>query len=135
MKIIDGHVHVPSTRFLPRSLIEASVRNITVALEANGLPGRENTILDVYLSKLQDHNCDEFVNEMNVAGIDRAVLLVPDFTFAVKDAELDIAEMISTACGNYSTSSGAILLYVRRRPRLGPGSGRHIRAGRHGTGM
>jgi uncharacterized protein len=94
MKIIDGHVHVSSTRFLPRSLIEASVRNMTVALEANGLPGRENTILELYLSKLQDHNCDEFVREMNEAGIDQAALLVPDFTFAVKDAELNITEMI-----------------------------------------
>ena len=96
MKIIDGHVHVSSTRFLPRSLIEASVRNMTVALEANGLPGRENTILELYLSKLQDHNCDEFVREMNEASIDQAVLLCPDFTFAVKDAELNITEMIDS---------------------------------------
>jgi predicted TIM-barrel fold metal-dependent hydrolase len=94
MKVIDGHVHVSSTRFLPRSLIEASVRNMTVALEANGLPYKEGVILESYLSKLQDHNCDEFVREMDEAGVDQAVLLLPDFTYAVKDAELDIAEMI-----------------------------------------
>ena len=93
MGIIDGHVHVPSTRFLPKSLIEASVKNMTVVLEANGLPNKESAILDSYLAQLQDHQCDQFVAEMDSAGVDQAVLLLPDFTFVLQ-SELDIAEMI-----------------------------------------
>ena len=65
-------------------------------------------ISEPIFSKLQDQ--DEFVREMNEAGIDQAVLLVPDFTFAVKDAELNIAEMILTACGDHRTSSGAFII-------------------------
>lgn len=94
MGIIDGHVHVPSTRFLPRSLIEASVKNMTVVLEANGLPNKESVILESYLSQLQDHQCDQFVADMDAAGVEQAVLLLPDFTFVLKDSEIDIAEMI-----------------------------------------
>ena len=94
MGIIDGHVHVPSTRFLPKSLIEASVKNMTVVLEANGLPNKESAILESYLAQLQDHQCDQFIADMDSAGVDQAVLLLPDFTFALKDSEIDIAEMI-----------------------------------------
>ena len=94
MAIIDGHVHVPSTRFLPKSLIAASVNNMAVVLEANGLPRKESAILDTYLAQLQDHQCDQFVADMDSAGVDQAMLLLPDFTFVLKDSELDIAEMI-----------------------------------------
>lgn len=94
MAVIDAHCHAPSTRFLPRSLIEASVRNVTAPLAAAGLPHRESAILDSFLARLQDHQCDEFVAEMDAAGVDQAVLLLPDFTFALKDLEIDIAEMI-----------------------------------------
>jgi predicted TIM-barrel fold metal-dependent hydrolase len=94
MGIIDGHVHVPSTRFLPKSLIVASVKNMTVVLEANGLPNKESAILESYLAQLQDHQCDQFVTDMDSAGVDQAVLLLPDFTFALRDSDIDIAEMI-----------------------------------------
>ena len=94
MGIIDGHVHVPSTRFLPKSLIEASVENMTVVLEANGLPNKGSVILESYLAQLQDHQCDQFVADMDAAGVEQAVLLLPDFTFVLKDSEIDIAEMI-----------------------------------------
>src|SRR5436190_18451422 len=94
MGIIDAHVHVPCTRFLPKSLIEASVKNMTVVLEANGLPKKEIAILDSYLAQLQYHQCDQFVADMDSAGVDHAMLLLPDFTFVLKDSELDIADMI-----------------------------------------
>ena len=108
---------------------------MTVALEANGLPGRENTILELYLSKLQDHNCDEFVREMNEAGIDQAVLLVPDFTFAVKDAELNIAEMIRQHAKIIERHPGRFYHMCGVDPRWGQEVSRHFRAGCHGAGM
>ena len=120
MQVIDGHVHVPSTRFLPRSLIEASVRNMIVALEANGVPHREGAILELYLSKLQDHDCDEFVKEMDAAGVDQAVLLVPDFTFAVEDAELDIAEMIRQHAEIIERHPGRFYYMCGVDPQWGP---------------
>ena len=92
--IIDGHVHVASTRFMPRSLVEASIKNLTVALEASGVPYKASAIAESFFAKLQDHACDEFVAEMDAAGVDQAVLLLPDFTFALKDHDIDIAEMI-----------------------------------------
>jgi hypothetical protein len=92
--VIDGHCHVPSTRFLPRRLIEASARNVITALAAAGLPFRESNLVDSFVAGLQDHSCDQFVADMDTAGVDRAVLLLPDFTYVLPDSGLDISEMI-----------------------------------------
>ena len=46
---------------------------------------------DAYLATLQDHDCDELVRQMDRAGVQRTVLLVPDFTYCLKDAEHTIA--------------------------------------------
>jgi hypothetical protein len=44
-------------------------------------------------------SCDEFVTDMDAAGIDQAVLLLPDSTYALKDFDIDIAEMIRQHAG------------------------------------
>jgi predicted TIM-barrel fold metal-dependent hydrolase len=91
-RIVDGHCHVASTDFIPRAFIEGVVDNMLVALEAQGLrPGRTK-LIDLYLGQMRDPECDELVSQMADAGIEKAVLLLPDFSYVFRDSGLTIAE-------------------------------------------
>lgn len=92
-RIIDGHCHVASTDFTPRSFLEGVIDNVLSALAAQGLRPDRNNLLKLYLEKMQDPDCDELIAEMAEAGIEKAVLLLPDFTYALKDSTLTISEM------------------------------------------
>jgi len=92
--IIDGHAHVASTDFIPRSFIEGTIENVCLTLAAQGVQSSKERVFDLYVAKLQDHDCSLLTREMDAAGIQQTVLLLPDFTYALSDANLTIAEMI-----------------------------------------
>lgn len=93
--MFDAHCHVASEEFIPRSFVEGVARNVHRALDAAGVPIPLSRVLDQHLTKLRDASCDELVREMAEAGVERAVLLLPDFTYALRDCRLTIAEMIA----------------------------------------
>lgn len=93
LPVIDAHCHVASTEFTPRSFVDGAIDNLCAAADALGLPNNEVAVRDRYLAMLQDHSCDELVREMDAAGVTRTALLLPDFTYALKDCSLTIAEM------------------------------------------
>jgi predicted TIM-barrel fold metal-dependent hydrolase len=92
VKIVDAHCHIASEEHTPISFIEASVGNMVTALSAQGVPVAPRKLLKMFLSKMQDPWGDALVAEMEQAGISRSVLLIPDFTWALKDCKLTIAE-------------------------------------------
>jgi predicted TIM-barrel fold metal-dependent hydrolase len=92
--VIDAHCHVPSVRYTPRSFIEASVRNVSVMMEASGLKHPFPRLLDRYLGLMQDHQGDGLVGQMDAAGISTTVLLCPDFSYALKDCVLTAEEAL-----------------------------------------
>lgn len=92
-RIIDGHCHVASTDFTPRPFIDGVIDNMLVALAAQGLLPQRLKLMDLYLKNMQDPECDELVSQMDEAGIEKAVLLLPDFTYVFRDMQLTIAEM------------------------------------------
>ncbi|HEU4727124.1 MAG TPA: amidohydrolase family protein [Kofleriaceae bacterium] len=91
--VFDGHCHVASDRFVPRPFIDAMIGNITARLAASGVDGHAHRLLDVYLSRLQDHTADRLIADMDRAAVQQVLLLVPDFSF-VFPGGLTIAEMI-----------------------------------------
>lgn len=90
---VDAHCHVASEQFIPRSFVEGAVANIDAALPGKRSPARRARLTDLYLAKIQDPDCSELLAEMDEAGIERAVLLLPDFTHALPDCVLTIEEM------------------------------------------
>jgi predicted TIM-barrel fold metal-dependent hydrolase len=90
--IIDSHCHVASAEHIPRSFIMGVVENLALGLQVQGVHVPANRLLDMYLQKLQDPLCDALVAEMDEAGISKSILLIPDFTFALKDCALTIEE-------------------------------------------
>jgi len=118
-RIIDSHTHVASTDFIPRSFIEGAVENMFVALAAQGVNSPKAKLLDLYLQKLQDHHCDLLTIEMERAGIEKSILLLPDFTFALRDCKLSIAEMIERHRIILERRPQAFLVFVGVDPRWG----------------
>src|SRR5687768_908671 len=83
--IIDAHTHVASTDFIPLSFLSSAVENVHKVLAAQGLYMPHTKIMGMFLEQLQDSDCNELASEMVEAGIEKAVLLAPDLTYALKD--------------------------------------------------
>lgn len=94
MKIIDFHCHVASEMCFPKSFNDGVVENIAVALAAKGLPVTTEKVARMHSGILDDPWCDRLVAEMDEAGISEAVLLVPDFTYALRDCTHTIEELV-----------------------------------------
>jgi predicted TIM-barrel fold metal-dependent hydrolase len=92
MNIVDCHCHIASEEHTPMSFIEGSVANMVTALVAQGVPATAKKLMAMFMSKMQDPLGDELVREMNEAGIVKSVLLIADFTYALKDCKLTIEE-------------------------------------------
>jgi len=93
-RIIDFHCHVAAEMCFPPSFRDGVIDNITVALEARGMPVSKAKVAKLYAGTLQDPLCDQLVAEMDEAGISEAVLLIPDFTHALPDSTHTIEELI-----------------------------------------
>jgi uncharacterized protein len=90
--IVDCHCHIASEEHTPLSFIEASIANMVAPLAAQGIPVTPKKLTNMFISKMQDPLADGLVAEMEEAGISKSVLLIPDFTFALKDCKLTIEE-------------------------------------------
>jgi uncharacterized protein len=118
--IIDAHCHVASADFIPISFIEGAVSNVIAKLEAQGIPASRTRLMDLFLEKLQDPGCDELLVEMAAAGIDRCILLLPDFTYALPDTALTIAEMFCRHRDLLAERSTSFYVFAGVDPRWGP---------------
>lgn len=117
--IIDGHVHVASDHFIPQAFIEASMDNLLVGLQAGGAKINRKRLMDMVLPKVQDHLADGFVAAMDEAGVAQAVLLCPDFTFALKEPGLTIEEMIAEHHQILQRHEGRLILFAGVDPGWG----------------
>ncbi|MGW7489039.1 amidohydrolase family protein [Streptomyces sp. NPDC054786] len=118
-KVIDFHCHIASEMCFPRSFQSGVVDNMTVALASQGLPVTTDKVAKMHASTLGDPLCDELVKQMDEAGISEAVLLVPDFTYALKDSTHSIAEIIDHHKEVVERHPGRFRVLVGVDPRWG----------------
>ena len=116
--LIDAHVHVASTRFVPLRFIEGIARNMASELEARGIQPSVSRIVDTLLAQHEDHLADHLVAEMDSAGVDRAVLLLPDFTHVLKSA-CSLADMASLHAQICERHPGRFHVFMGVDPRWG----------------
>lgn len=91
--MIDAHCHVASTDFISPKFIDGVVENTYTALISQGIRATRPKVLEMFLAKLNDPHCEELAAEMREAGVDKVILLLPDFTYSLKDSALTIEEM------------------------------------------
>lgn len=92
LDIIDAHCHIASGDHIPKSFIDGAIANMAEALMAQGVKATPSKLFSMYEQKMQDPLCDELVAEMEQAGISKSILLIADFTYALKDCVLTIEE-------------------------------------------
>src|SRR5271163_2369794 len=92
LEIIDAHCHIASGDHIPKSFIAGAVSNMAAALSAQGVKITAGKLASMYEQKMQDPLCDELVAEMAQAGISKSILLIADFSYALKDCVLTVEE-------------------------------------------
>lgn len=117
--IVDCHCHIASEEHTPLSFIEASIANMVASLSAQGVPVTAKKLTNMFLSKMQDPLADGLVAEMEEGGISKSVLLIPDFTFALKDCRLTIEESFKRHREVLRRHSGKFEVFGGVDPRWG----------------
>jgi hypothetical protein len=105
--------------FFPRSFLDGIVDNMVATLESKGLTPKRTKIADLYSSIMQDPQCDELVRQMDDAGIQQAVLQIADFTFALRDSRITIAEMVEHHRRVQARHPGRFRVFAGVDPRWG----------------
>src|SRR5947208_16482276 len=92
--VIDCHCHIASVEHTPMSFIEGSIANMVASLSAQGVPVTAKKLTNIFMNKMQDPLGDELVIEMEEAGISKSVLLILDFTYALKNCKFTIEKSL-----------------------------------------
>ncbi|MEO3713223.1 amidohydrolase family protein [Roseateles flavus] len=116
--VLDAHCHIASTHFIPEGFYEGLCRNVAVRLAATGVRKSLLELMEMYLRMSQDHQGDTLVSEMDEAGIQQAVLLLPDFT-QVMQSQLTIAEMWAEHHEILKRHAGRFFVFGGVDPRWG----------------
>lgn len=80
-RIIDGHCHLASSKCIPRDFFAGVARNMGVKMAAQGVPVDHDKIVRMMIAQYADHDADGLITKMDAAGIEKTVLLAPDFTY------------------------------------------------------
>lgn len=117
--IIDAHCHIASMEHTPRSFVDGAIDNLDAAMRAKGLALPRAMLSNSYEQRMQDGDCDELIAQMDAAGIARTVLLAPDFTHALPDCGLTIAETFARHAQVRKRHPGRFEVFAGADPRWG----------------
>src|SRR4030088_1237480 len=115
-KVIDGHCHLASTRYVPDAVFSGLARNSLDRMEAAGRGVPFDRLKQLIRSQYQDHNGDRLIKEMGAANIESAVLLVPDFTYEM-ECELPYDVMVDEHVSVLQRHPGRFYLFYGVDPR------------------
>lgn len=118
-RIVDFHCHVADGMCFPPSFRAGVVDNMTLSLTSRGVPLTRDKVAMMHAATLRDPLCDELVREMDAAGITESVLLIPDFTYALRDSSTTIEELIEHHRVVRDRHLGRFRVFVGVDPRWG----------------
>lgn len=121
--IYDGHCHVATARCIPRQFVADVAGNVHAGLAARGPAPSVDRIVQGYAAQHQDHLADGLVAEMDAAGVERAVLLVPDFSLRLPGSPPP-EEAARLHHAVRQRHPGRFWVYVGIDPRRGPDGAR-----------
>ena len=118
MEVIDCHSHVASARYIPDEFFDGWIDNVE-ANTASHTPQQRAILSKMFKAINDDPLCDEFVAQMDQAGIARAVLLIIDFKYVYGDPFDDLIEIYRLHSEVLSRHPGRFLCYAGVDPRRG----------------
>lgn len=116
--VIEGHCHLASTKAVPEAFFRGVAMNMAASAKGQGRSIREDAMLNVLLAQHGDHYGDRLVSEHQEAGVSGAVLLVPDFSYAL-ESELSYREVIYHHIQVCKRHQGHFYLFPGVDPRWG----------------
>jgi predicted TIM-barrel fold metal-dependent hydrolase len=119
MRVVDAHTHVASTRFVAHEFLEGIADNMLAQMQSSPVAIPRARILDQMLRGYQDHDASQQLREMDRSGVEKSILLLPDFTYALKRNELSIAEMYLAHHQIREASRGRFEVFAGPDPRWG----------------
>lgn len=117
--VIDCHVHVPSMTYLPKQFIKGVVDNLAGALRVHSTTISSDRLAETVYTVLQDDCAENLVKDMNSAGVDKAVLLLPDFTYVFRDHEYSIEELVQKHLEILKNYPDKFFFFMGMDPRWG----------------
>jgi predicted TIM-barrel fold metal-dependent hydrolase len=91
--ILDCHCHIASHRIMPPEFFKGWSKTMKSNLPFRMDSAEEKRIDDLLYELNEDPECVNMLEEMDQAGIDKAILLVIDFGLAYKNVETTIEEI------------------------------------------
>jgi predicted TIM-barrel fold metal-dependent hydrolase len=118
-RLIDCHVHLPWERCIPRAFLDGTIANMMANLQARHITASHSTLADRALERLQDRDGDRLVAEMDSAGIEQAAVLVPDFTYALREPNHTIEDLLKHHHRVALRHPGRLVMFAGVDPRWG----------------
>ncbi|HQV04723.1 MULTISPECIES: amidohydrolase family protein [unclassified Novosphingobium] len=118
MEVIDCHSHVASSRYIPDEFFDGWVDNILAT--SGSKDDRHGAALRQVFRKInEDPLCDEYVAQMDEAGIARAVLLIIDFKYVYGEPFDDMVEIYRRHREILERHPGRFICFAGVDPRRG----------------
>ena len=116
--IIDGHCHLASSRCIPRDFFVGVASNIARKISAQGMSPDLEKLTRMLVLQYDDHLADKLVTKMDQAGINKTVLLAPDFTYAL-ESEFTMEDLASQHAQVLARHPGRFHVFFGVDPRWG----------------
>lgn len=116
--IIDGHCHLASSRCIPRDFFHGVAMNIARKMSSKGMPGDVEKVTRMLIAQYDDHSGDKLVAKMDEAGIDRTILLAPDFSY-VFESEFSMEDLARQHAQVQARHPGRFHVFFGVDPRWG----------------
>lgn len=116
--IIDCHAHIASPRYLPEAFFGGWVENIK-ALAPSVHDNQEQLLVGLFDSLNDDPLCDQYVAQMDEAGIDKSVLLIIDFKYVYGEPFEDLFQIFLEHRAVLDRHMGRFVCFAGVDPRRG----------------
>jgi predicted TIM-barrel fold metal-dependent hydrolase len=85
-RIVDAQVNLATELAIPQAFLDDQAENAHHRMASHGYRMSRDKVYQRVMALYQDPDADSLVAEMDAAGVDQAILLAPDFTYAAKCA-------------------------------------------------
>lgn len=117
-RIIDGHCHLASSRCIPPGFFAGVAANMAARMRAQGVPADIDKLTRMLIMQYDDHDADRLVQKMDQAGIERTVLLAPDFS-RVFETEYNYQDLAAQHARVRQRHPGRFHIFFGMDPRWG----------------